>query len=124
MKQIYRAVSAKQAQIVLEKFKNNWQNKYLYAIKSWENNFSELTSFYDFPYEIRKMIYTTNVIENVNAQLRRSTKTKGSFTNIGALDKIIYLKLLAIEEKWTKNIHNWGEIFNQLDLKFNISKYI
>ena len=70
------------------------------------------------------MIYTTNVIENVNSQLRRVTKTKGSFTNIGALDKIIYLKLLAIEEKWTKKIHNWGEIFNQLDLKFNISKYI
>ena len=105
-------------------FKNNWDNKYKYAIKSWENNFSELTSFYDFPYEIRKMIYITNVVENVNFQLRRITKTKRRFTNMKSLDKIIYLKLFMLEEKWTKKIHNQGIILNQLDLKFNISKYI
>ena len=124
MKKIYKSSSYQNSKNALELFEKRWINKYKYAVISWKNNFEELVKFLDFPYEIRKMIYTTNVIENINGQIRRITKTKGSFVNNLALDKLIYLKLIKIESKWVKKIHNWNEMLTKLDLMFDLSKYI
>ena len=98
MKKIYKANSYKDALNALDDFEKKWGSKYTYAIKSWRNNFEELTTFFDFPNEIRKIIYTTNTIENVNRNIRSITKTKGGFTNTNSLIKVIYLKLMDIEK--------------------------
>lgn len=100
MKKIYKANSYKDALNAFDNFAQKWESKYSYAIKSWKNNFDELTTFFDFPNEIRKIIYTTNTIENLNRSIRSITKTKGGFTNTNALTKIIYLKLNDIEKTW------------------------
>ncbi len=113
MKNIYNAPTKQAAKAELDKFKARWEAKYPYAIKSWENNWDELTVFFDFPLEIRKIIYTTNLIENMNGKIRKYTKNKLSFPNDQAVIKSTYLALGQITKKWTQPIQNWGLILNQ-----------
>jgi len=118
LKNIYRAINKKQAKLALEEFKQKWQTKYPYAIKSWENNWENLTVFFSFPVEIRKIIYTTNLIENLNGKIRKYTKNRLAFPNDNAVEKAVYLALKHVTGKWTKPIHNWGIIINQFITKF------
>ena len=74
MKQIYTAPTKEAAKAALKDFKTKWESKYSYAIRSWENNWDELTVFFDFPIEIRTIIYTTNLIENLNGKIIKYTK--------------------------------------------------
>ena len=97
----------------LDNFEQKWGSKYPYAIRSWRNNWEELTVFFDFPVEIRKIIYTTNLIENLNGKIRKYTKNKLSFPNDDALKKSVYLAITEIEKKWYQPIWNWALIFNQ-----------
>lgn len=113
MKFIYDAPTKQAAKAALEDFKNNWNHKYPYAIKSWEENWEELTVFFEFPLEIRKIIYTTNLIENLNGKIRKYTKNKLSFPTDEAVLKSVYLALREATKKWTMPIHNWGIILNQ-----------
>ena len=113
MKCIYDAPTKQAAKAALEDFKNNWNHKYPYAIKSWEDNWEELTVFFEFPLEIRKIIYTTNLIENLNGKIRKYTKNKLSFPTDEAILKSVYLALREATKKWTMPIHNWGIILNQ-----------
>lgn len=92
--------------------------KYPYAILSWRNNWDDLTVFFQFPLEIRKIIYTTNLIENLNGKIRKYTKSKLSFPSDDAVKKMVYLALMEIEKKWTMPITNWGLIMNQFMLIF------
>ena len=85
---------------------------YSYAIKSWENNWDELTVFFDFTVEIRKIIYTTNLIENLNGKIKKHTKNKLSFPTDDVM-KSIFLALRGSTRKWTMPIRNWGIILNQ-----------
>ena len=103
MKKIYKSPSYDAALKALDSFEKSWGEKYPYAIKSWKNNFDELVTFFDYPTEIRKMIYTTNTIENLNRNIRKITKTKGAFTNTQSLSKIIYMCLINIQEIVIKN---------------------
>ena len=89
-----------------------------YAILSWRNNWDDLTVFFQFPLEIRKIIYTTNLIENLNGKIRKYTKSKLSFPSDDAAKKTVYLSLMEIEKKWTQPIHNWGLIMNQFIIIF------
>ncbi|WP_302533471.1 transposase, partial [Phocaeicola coprocola] len=89
-----------------------------YAILSWRNNWDDLTLFFQFPLEIRKTIYTTNLIENLNGRIRKYTKSKLSFPSDDAVKKTVYLSLMEIEKKWTMPISNWGLIMNQFMLMF------
>lgn len=82
------------------------------------NNWDDLTVFFQFPLEIRKIIYTTNLIENLNGKIRKYTKSKLSFPTDDAVKKTVYLSLMEIEKKWTQPIHNWGLIMNQFMLMF------
>lgn len=113
MKLIYNATNREMAAHQLDRFAEKWNQKYPYAIQSWRNNWDELTVFFDFPIEIRKIIYTTNLIENLNGKVRKYTKNKMVFPTDDALKKSVYLSLMQISKKWTQPIHNWGIILNQ-----------
>lgn len=113
MKHIYNAPNKEVAKAELNRFEEKWNDKYPYAIKSWKQNWEELTVFFDFPLEIRKIIYTTNLIENLNGKIRKYTKNKMAFPTDEALKKSVYLALMQVSKKWTQPIHNWGLILNQ-----------
>jgi transposase-like protein len=113
MKQIYTAPTKEAAKAALEDFKKTWNSKYSYAIKSWENNWDELTVFFDFPLEIRTIIYTTNLIENLNGKIRKYTKNKLYYPTDDAVIKSVFLALRESTKKWTMPIRNWGIILNQ-----------
>jgi len=113
MKNIYNAVNKEMAALELDKFAEKWGSKYAYAIRSWRNNWEDLTSYFEFPLEIRKIIYTTNIIENMNGKIRKYTKNKLSFPNDDAIKKTVYLSLMEIQKKWSYPINNWGIVVNQ-----------
>ena len=113
MKEIYTAPTKQAAKAALDDFEKKWDSKYSYAIKSWQNNWDELTAFFDFPIEIRQIIYTTNLIENLNGKIRKYTKNKLSFPTDEAVVKSVFLALNEATKKWTQPIRNWGIILNQ-----------
>ena len=113
MKDIYTSVNREQAASSLAHFELKWGSKYRHAVQSWHRNWDDLTAFFDFPVEIRTIIYTTNLIENLNGKIRKYTKTKMSFPTDEALRKSVWLALQEIEKKWTMPIRNWGLVMNQ-----------
>lgn len=113
MRYIYTAPTKEAAKGALEDFKLKWNDKYSYAIDSWERNWEELTLFFEFPVEIRKIIYTTNLIENLNGKIRKYTKNRLSFPTDDAVKKSVFLSINEITKKWTQPIRNWGLILNQ-----------
>lgn len=113
MKSIYNAPNKQAAEAALEDFAAKWDDKYSYAIQSWRNNWEELTVFFEFPLEIRKIIYTTNLIENLNGKIRKYTKNKLSFPTDDAVIKSVYLAVREATKKWSMPVRNWGVILNQ-----------
>ena len=113
MKSIYDAPTKMAAEAALKDFEGRWNSKYSYAVKSWRNNWEELTVFFEFPIEIRKIIYTTNLIENLNGKIRKYTKNKLSFPSDEAVMKSVFLATREATKKWTMPIRNWGVILNQ-----------
>ncbi len=114
LKLIYTAINSDQAWDALQVCIEKWKSKYRYAFQSWETNWDNLTIFLKFPVEIRKMIYTTNVIESLNSSIRKYTRNKSVFPNESAVLKSVYFALQQISNKWTMTVHNWGSIYNQL----------
>jgi len=113
LKYIYTASNKDMAKAALEDFSKKWRKKYSYAVDSWYRNWDELTVFLDFPVEIRKIIYTTNLVENLNGKIRKYTKNKLSYPTDDAVKKSVYLALGQITKKWTMPIRNWGLILSQ-----------
>ncbi|HET7818765.1 MAG TPA: IS256 family transposase [Bacteroidia bacterium] len=113
LKEVYTAPTKGAASAAFESFAQKWNHKYPYAIKSWKENWEELTVFFDFPLEIRKIIYTTNLIENLNGKIRKYTKNKLSFPTDDAVIKSVYLALREATRKWSMPIQNWGLILSQ-----------
>lgn len=113
LKKVYTAINKQIASEELQKFKVKWQAKYKYAITSWEENWDNLTNYFEYPLELRKIIYTTNTIENLNRGIRKYTKTKTQFTNENAATKSVFLSIQNIEKNWGSVIHNWGMILHQ-----------
>ena len=118
LKTVYKAVTLEQASNNLLHIEEKWGKKYKAGIKSWNDNWEELTTYFKYPQEIRKIIYTTNSIENFNRQLRKYTKTKSSYPTDDSLSKSIYLSIKEITKKWTGKIQNWGQINSQLSIYF------
>lgn len=114
LKKVYQSITEEQALNNLSVFKEKWNTLYPSAIKSWEENWDILSTFFDYPVEIRKVIYTTNIIEGLNRQFRKVTKTKGSFPNDDSLKKMLYLAVQNLSIKWTMRIRNWDVISAQL----------
>jgi len=113
MKTVYTAASKDLAWEALENLENTWGKKYPHAIKSWKANWTELSHFFDFPLEIRTMIYTTNIIENLNGKIRKYTKAKMSFPDDASVMKSVFLALREITRKWTLPVRNWNLVINQ-----------
>lgn len=113
MKLIYTAPNRQAAEAALEDFAMKWESKYSYAVASWRNNWEDLSVFFEFPLEIRKIIYTTNLIENLNGKIRKYTKNKLSFPTDEAVMKSVYLAVREATKKWSMPIHNWGIILHQ-----------
>lgn len=118
LKTVYQASTIDLAEMNLDKLEEKWKNRYPSSIKSWRENWSELSAYFNYPKEIRKMIYTTNSIENFNRQLRKVTKTKSTYPSDDALLKSLYLAILDITKKWTGTTRNWMGIANQLMIYF------
>ena len=118
VKTIYQADNEEMAVQAFDIFKEQWSVKYNMAVRSWEENWTNLTAFLQYPKEIRKLIYTTNIIESFNASLRKYTKNKKVFPNDDAALKSIYLAAQQISNKWQKSRFGWAQIFNQLYIYF------
>ena len=118
LKPIYKAISEEKALEELDRFEEKWGKKYPLAIKSWRSNWTELATFFRYPAEIRKIIYTTNIIESYHRQLRKVTKPKSVFPTDDSLLKILYLITVDITKKWTGRIQNWGLILAQFSIYF------
>ncbi len=113
LKDIYSAPNLETAEKALLSMDIKWGTKYKYAIKSWQENWANLTAFYDYPMEIRKLIYTTNTIENLNRGIRKYTKTKVQFPDDNSALKAVYMAIKNIEKAWTVKILYWGLILHQ-----------
>ena len=119
LKLVYQAVTEEEALENLRRFKEKWGKTYPSCVKSWEDNWEILSTFYAYPAEIRKIIYTTNIIEGLNRQFRQITKNKPSFTNDDSLRKMLYLASKKIVERWTCRYRNWDIVLNQLNILFS-----
>lgn len=119
LKLVYQANSKEQAENGLLDLDDKWGKKYPLVIKSWNNNWNELSQYFKYPNELRRIIYTTNIVEGLHRQMRKFTKTKGAFSNQNSLFKILYCACKKSEEKWNKPIPNWALIISQLDIHFD-----
>jgi putative transposase len=113
LKKIYGAVSEDAALYALEEFNETWGNKYPQIYKSWEQNWTELSTFFKYPDEMRRLIYTTNAVEGFHRMLRKFTKTKTNFPTDDSLKKSIYLSIKEISKKWYLPVRDWGIIMGQ-----------
>lgn len=118
LKPIYTAVTEQMALAQLDTFESAWGNRYPLIVKSWRDNWSELATFFKYPPEIRKLIYTTNMIESYHRQLRKVTKGKSIFPTDESLLKMLYLATMDVLRKWTGRVQNWGQILLQLSVYF------
>ena len=118
LRRIYQSATAEEAELRLGEFEARWDDEYLPIGQSWRRNWSRLVPFFDYPQEIRKVIYTTNAIESVNMSLRKLTKNRGSFPSDEALMKLFYLALKNISQKWTAPIRDWKAALNRFTIQF------
>lgn len=118
LKTVYRASTLNAAELALDELDTKWGKQYPKVISSWRNKWTELTTYFKYPEEIRKAIYTTNAVEAVHRQFRKLTKTKGGFPNENSLLKLLYAGILKASEKWTHPIQNWNLTLSQLSIHF------
>lgn len=119
LRTIYTAATIEEAEMRLVEFAARWSAGYPAVVQSWQRNWARIVPFFDYPAEIRKVIYTTNAIESVNMSLRKVTKNRGSFPNDDALIKLYYLALRNISKKWTMPIQNWKAALNRFTIMFD-----
>lgn len=118
LKQVYQATNEQMALKALESLESTWGTKYPIVIQSWTNNWYNLSTYFDFPPEIRRIIYTTNALEGFNRQLRKFTKVRTSFPTDDALRKPLYLATEQIIAKWTSPVQNWNSTLAQLSIMY------
>ena len=118
LKKIYGAVNLEDAEYAKEEFREKWNRKYPNILRSWDTNWAELTSFFEFPNEIRRIIYTTNAVEGYHRMVRKFTKTKSIFPTDDSIRKTIYLSTKEIAKKWTMPVRDWGLAYAQFAIFF------
>ena len=118
LKPVYKAATKELAELNLEKLGEKWRKKYPVVIKSWEENWHKLSTYFKYTEDIRRIIYTTNTIEGFHRQIRKVTKNKGVFPSDDALLKLVYLAYRNISKKWTQPLHNWSLTVSQLSIHF------
>ncbi len=118
LKTIYQAPTREAAELKLLELGERWGDTYAMAVRSWEKHWDDLATMFDYPAEIRRLIYTTNTVEGYNRQVRKVTKTKGALPSGDAARKLLYLATRDITRTWTAPIYNWARIRNQLAIRF------
>ena len=118
LKLVYTAATVDEAEQHLTAFEEKWDDAYPPIAQSWRKHWSRIIPFFDYPPEIRKVIYTTNAIESVNMSLRKVTKSRGSFPNDESLMKLFYLALMNISKKWTMPLRDWKPALNRFTIQF------
>jgi len=118
LKKIYAAIDEQTAVYELDAFDEKWGAKYPKIAISWRTNWANLSTYFKYPQEVRKLIYTTNAIEGFNRQLRKVTKSKSVFPTDDSLLKMLYLAMMDITKKWTGRRQDWGQIHSQLEIYF------
>ena len=118
LKFVYKANTKDEAELHLEKLADKWGKKYPLVINSWQNKWDNLSVYFKYPPQIRKVIYTTNIIESVHRQFRKPTKTKGAFPNENSLLKLLYMGIQNAQKKWSMPIQNWSLTLSQLAIFF------
>ncbi len=118
LKLIYQSISKEAAEIELDNLEEKWGKKYPIVIQSWKNKWENLSSYFKYPEDIKRIIYTTNIIESVHRQFRKLTKTKGAFSNENSLLKLLYMGIQNASKKWTMPIRNWSLTISQLSIFF------
>ena len=118
LKRIYSAPSEDEALLALDDFGAAWDSKYPMIRRSWESHWNDLNEFFQYPAEIRRVIYTTNAIESLNYSLRKVTKNRSAFPDDDSIYKIMYLAIGKVSQKWTQPIRNWGLALNQFSIVF------
>ena len=126
LKKVYQAMSKDEAEDNLLKLEEKWGKRYPIVINSWQDKWENLSHYFGYPKEIRKIMYTTNIIESVHRQFRKLTKTKGAFVNENSLLKLLYMGVQNASQKWTKPIQNWNLALSQLAIIFQdrLKKYL
>lgn len=119
LKPIYRAMTIDEAEMALEAFSKKWDTQYASISRMWLERWGNVTPFFAYPPEIRKVIYTTNAIESLNMTLRKVTKNRRFFPSDDAVFKQLYLSLQNIMQKWTMPIHDWGSAMNRFNIEFS-----
>ena len=120
LKTIYSAATEEDAQLALTEFNDIWGSKYPHILQSWLNNWNELATFFKYPKSIQTLIYTTNPIESLNANIKRKTNSKGSFPTIDSAFKMLYMSTQEVQAKWERtSMRNWSEIYPQLCIFFS-----
>lgn len=118
LKLVYKADTKAIAEEEMNNLEEKWVKKYPIVIKSWRNNWDNLTTYFAYTAEIRRLIYTTNTVEGFHRQIRKVTKTKGPFTSDMALVKLVWLASMEVMKKWTQPLQNWGTTAQQLAIRF------
>ncbi len=118
LKKVYKAPTEELALQELDLVEQNWGKKYPLALKSWRNNWQNISVYFKYPQEIRRIIYTTNIVENLHRQFRKVTKNKSVFPNDEALKKMLYLTYRDISKKWNQSVQNWAFCLSQLSIIF------
>jgi putative transposase len=118
LKKIYGAVNLDAAEYALEEFREKWNGKYPAILRSWDDNWAELTTFFEYPQEIRHLIYTTNAVEAYHRMVRKFTKAKAIFPTDDSIRKVVYLSVREITKKWTMPVQGWGMAYSQFAIFF------
>ena len=118
LKLVYQAASKDVAELELDRLEEKWGKKYPIVINSWRNRWDNLSNYFKYPADVRRIIYTTNIIESVHRQFRKLTKTKGAFPNENSLLKLLYMGINNAQKKWTMPMRNWSLTLSQLAIFF------
>jgi len=118
LKKIYGAVNLDDAEYAKEEFREKWDKKYPAILRSWDDNWADLTTFFNYPEQIRHLIYTTNAVEAYHRMVRKFTKSKAIFPTDDSIKKVIYLSVKEISKKWTVPARDWGLIYSQIMIFF------
>ena len=118
LKAIYQAPSLEAAEDGLEAFSLQWDSRFPQISRMWRTHWTNLTPFFDYPPAIRKVIYTTNAVESVNAQLRKVTKHRGAFPTPDSARKVLYLAIMKASERWSRPVQDWTAALNHLSIVF------
>lgn len=118
LKPVYKAMTKRKAEIALDTLEEKWGKKYPIVLKSWRDKWENLSAYFLYDDDIRRVIYTTNAVEVVHRQFRKLTKTKGAFHNESSLLKLLYAGIQNAQNKWTRPVQNWNLTLSQLSIHF------